>query len=174
MALPLGEAGLRALPSEAVFMASVKDQVREDGLYMFPAPETRPGMTSAEKSKAMDAAMEKAKIGPSGLLLMHPGGEELTASQFIIQLVADMLVMLAAAWVLSKATVVRGLLGRAMFVTVLALIPILQVHVPYWNWYRFPATFVIAAAVTHVVGFFAAGLVLGKMVGAERGIATAA
>jgi len=174
MALPLGEAGFRALPGEAVFMASVKEQVREDGLYLFPAPETRSGMTSAEKSKAMDAAMEKAKIGPSGLLLMHPAGEELTATQFVIQLIADVLVMLAAAWVLSKATAVRGLLGRAVFVTVLALIPILQVHVPYWNWYGFPAMFVTAAAVTHVVGFFAAGLVLGKMVGADRSMAAVA
>jgi hypothetical protein len=167
MVLPLGEAGFRAAPNEAAFMASLKDQFKEEGLYIFPAPEDRPGMTSAEKSKAMEAAMAKARTGPAGLLLAYPNGEaEMTALQLGRQFVADILVMMVGAWILSKAAIVTGYFARVALVTALALVPILQVHVPYWNWYGFPATFTLAAAATNVIGFFFAGLVLARVVNA--------
>ncbi|MBS1857097.1 MAG: hypothetical protein JST11_17130 [Acidobacteria bacterium] len=170
MVLPLGEAGFRAVPDEAAFAASLKTQFQEGGLYLFPAPESRPGMTSAEKQKAMDAAMKQARIGPSGLLLIHPEGEEtLSPRQFGTQIFADILVMLIAAWVLSKTAFVRGYPARVAFVAALALFPILEVHVPYWNWYGFPATFILAASVVHAGGFLVGGLVLAKMVTGARG-----
>jgi hypothetical protein len=165
MALPLGEAGFRVVPNEAAFLGTIKDHFKDDGLYIFPGPELRPGMTSAEKSKAMEAAMAKATTGPAGLLVVHPNGEEaLSARQFVTQIVADILVMIVAAWVLSKAVMLPGFFARVMLVTALALFPILQVHVPYWNWYGFPLSYIAAQSVTHLIGFFAAGLVLAKLI----------
>src|SRR5437016_11665529 len=71
--LPLGEAGIKSLPNEAAFMATVKD-VKDSGLYFFPAPEDRPGMSSDEKKKAMEAVMAKWKVGPAGIMVLQANG----------------------------------------------------------------------------------------------------
>jgi hypothetical protein len=165
MMLPLGEAGFRALPNEAVVMAGLKEQVKQEGLYIFPAPEDRPGMSAAEKSKAMEVAMAKAQAGPAGLLLIHPQGEEaMSPRQLITQLAVDILAMIAAAWILSKAGLLKSYWSRVGLVTALALFPIIQVHIPNWTWYGFPSSFTLAAAATHLVGFLIGGLVVAKMV----------
>jgi len=59
--------------------------------------------------------------------------EELTPRQLGLQVSLDnILVMIAAAWVLSKSTV-NGYLPRTGMVAALALFPILRVHLPCWN-----------------------------------------
>jgi hypothetical protein len=147
MVTPLGEAGFRVVPNEANFVASMKAQIPDEGLYLFPAPD-QTGM--------------QPKGVFSGILVAHPNGMgELTPRQLGMQFVVDVLVMALAGWLLSKSRV-KGVLARAGLVTALALIPALQVHVPYWNWYGFPLSFTLAAIVVQVVGFFAGGLVLAK------------
>jgi uncharacterized membrane protein YkgB len=168
MATPLGEAGIKAVPNEDAFLTTLKASIHEAGFYFFPAPEDRPGMTSAEKDKAMAAAMEKMKTSPTGLLIVHPNGDEgMTATRLAIQCFVDILVMMVAAFVLSQATLITGYLARAGFVTLLALFPVLQVHVPYWNWYGFPVVYTLAQVLVHGVGFFAGGLVLAKVLKAS-------
>ena len=38
MALPLGEAGIRGLDNESAVLASLKENVKQDGFYFFPNP----------------------------------------------------------------------------------------------------------------------------------------
>lgn len=145
MMLPLGEMGFSVLPNEPAFSAVIKEQFKQDGLYIFP--------------------MMPSKGAPAGLLVVHPFGlDELTPRQLSTQVVADILVMMAAAWVLSKAIALRGYLARVGFVTALAVFPILQVHVPFWNWYGFPISYTLAESITHIVGLFVGGLVIARFV----------
>jgi hypothetical protein len=147
MVTPLGEAGFRVVPNESNFVASMKAQIPEEGLYLFPAP---------------DASGMQPKGVFSGILVAHPNGMgELTPRQLGTQFLVDVLVMAVAGWVLSKSRV-KGLTTRAGLVTVLALIPAVQVHVPYWNWYGFPLSFTLAAIAVQVVGFFVGGLAVAK------------
>jgi hypothetical protein len=144
MLLPLGEMGLQTVPDEPAFSAIVKQHFKQDGLYIFPMM-TSPG-------------------APAGLMALHPNGlEELTARQLSTQFFADILVMIAAGWVLSKASL-GAYFARAGFVMALAAFPILHVHVPYWNWYGFPISFTIAESINHLAGFFTGGLVLARFI----------
>src|SRR5262245_26411112 len=71
--LPLGEAGIKGLSNEPPVMASIKENVKEAGFYIFPWKDTTPGLTAEQ---AMQKAMEKAKAGPAGIMIVSPGGIE--------------------------------------------------------------------------------------------------
>src|ERR1043165_6600426 len=74
--LPLGEAGIKGLSNQPAILAALKENVKEPGFYIFPWMEETPGMTSAQKQQAMQQAMEKAKQGPAGLMVVHPEGTD--------------------------------------------------------------------------------------------------
>jgi len=163
--LPLGHAGIRAAPNEAAFITGVKEQIKESGFYFFPAPEERPGASTGEKTKAMEAWMQKWKAGPSGIMIVQPNGAADADSprQLLTQCGFDIVVMLLAAVLLSRTTL-GGYVSRVGFVTVLALFAFVHADLPYWNWYAFPAAYTAAQFVTRVVGFFVGGLVVAKFV----------
>ena len=46
--LPLGEAGIRGLDNEAAVVATIKDNVKQAGFYIFPGGEAlQPGLSGA-------------------------------------------------------------------------------------------------------------------------------
>ena len=166
MALPLGEAGVRGLGEhETPMLAAFKDHVKEPGFYYFPAPEDKPGMTADQKGKAMEAAMQRAASEPSGILIVYPQGRVINlAPRLAIQFAGDVVVMLIAAFLLSRAIGLKGYGSRVGFVTLMGLIPTLQADMPQWNWYGFPDTYFGAQFLVHIVGFAVGGLVLAKLV----------
>ena len=165
MALPLGDAGIRPLDNEQAMTAAVQQNIKEPGFYFFPAPENRPGMTREQQHQAMQAAMDKMKTGPSGIMIVTPGGvDPLTPSQFATQFGCDALAMLLAAFLLAHAAAHASFRRRAMFVGVLGLIPSLATEIPYWNWYHFPAAYIGAQCIVHLVGFVVGGLVVAWLI----------
>ena len=164
MFLPLGEAGIQALPNEQAVMTAIKDNVRQSGFYFFPSPVETSGMTSEQKQKAFQQAEEKARIGPLGIMIVRPdGGPMMMPSQLVTQFVVDVLVMLLLAILLAQMPA-ASFGKRMMQVAIIGLIPALVVDVPYWNWFSFPAAYTLAQIVMHVVGFVVGGLVLARMI----------
>lgn len=164
MASELAEAGIRALPNEAAMQAAIRENVPDAGMYLFPAPEERPGMTQDQKQKAMNDSMERARTEASGIMVVFPKGRTYQFGWMLaIQFVCDVLAVLIAALLLSKAAV-HGYLARVLFVGAMGLLPTLQVDIPQWNWYGFPTAFCAAQLVVHLGGFVAAGLVVAKIV----------
>jgi hypothetical protein len=160
--LPLGEAGIKGISNEAPVLAAIKDNVKEDGFYIFPWMDTTPGLT---KDQAMQKTMEKAKTNPAGIMIVAPGGHEYKMGQLLgTQCAFDIVVMLLAAALVSWAGVLKGYGGRALFVALLGLFPTLSVDLPYWNWYNFPVAFTAAQFVVHLVGYLVGGLVVAAIV----------
>jgi hypothetical protein len=165
MATGLGEAGVRALPHEAAIQAAIKENVADPGFYLFPAPEDKPGMTGDQRSKAMEASFQRARTEPSGIMVVYPQGRIYELGTLLsVQFAGDVLAILIAAFLLSKAVSLKGYLPRALFVGLMGLLPALQVDIPQWNWYGFPTVFTAAQFVVHLVGFMLAGLVVAKIV----------
>jgi hypothetical protein len=163
-ALPIGKSGLKALSNEQVITA-LKDNVKEAGLYVFPWAEPAPGMTKEQKLELMRKSQEQWYAGPSGLMVFHPSGPGSSfPSQLATQLTTDIVLMLLAAFLLTKAVSLNGYGARVLFVALLGLIPTLATGIPQWNWYGFPAAFVLAQAFTHLVGFLLGGLIVAKLV----------
>ena len=144
--------------------AAFKDHIKEPGFYYFPAPEDKPGMTAAEKGKAMESSMQRAASEPVGILIVYPQGRVINlGTRLPIQFVGDVLVMLIAAFLLSQARL-TGYGARLLFVALMGLIPTLQTDMPEWNWYGFPDAYFGAQFLVHLVGFVAGGLVLARLV----------
>jgi len=164
-ALPLGEAGFRALPDEPSTLAILKSAIRAPGLYIFPAPNLQPGLTASQKDDAMQKMMEQTLNGPTGLMIFHPNGVPFSFPHSLaIQLAADVVVMWIAAYLLSKITRSAGFGQRAIFVALLGFIPTLRTDIPYWNWYNFPPVYMLSQLTVHLVGFTLGGIILAKMV----------
>jgi hypothetical protein len=54
------------------------------------------------------------------------------------------------------------------FVSLIGLVPTLNAELPYWNWYGFPSTYVLATGFVHLMGFVMAGLVVAALVKTAR------
>jgi hypothetical protein len=157
MALPLGQSGMREIPSEAEVLGSMHSTLGEtSGLYFFPALGSAPG--------AMAEYDKKLAANPSGLLIYHPpGAKSLTAGQMIIELVTEMLEALLAAVLLSR-TRISSYWGRVGFVTLLGVLAAMATNLSYWNWYGFPTEYTAVYIMIEIVGFFCIGLVAARFV----------
>ena len=49
---------------------------------------------------------------------------------------------------------------RVVLATLIGLVAWLSIDVSYWNWFRFPGSFITGELIDQVVGWFVAGLVM--------------
>lgn len=165
-ALPLGQAGISGLENEAAVVTTVKDNVKHAGFYIFPGGAMlQPGLTRAQKEEATKTAMEQWKTGPSGIMVVNPAGLSADSPMMLVtQCLLDIGVTLLAAFLLSMAPSIGSYGGRLLFVTLIGLVPTLNAELPYWNWYGFPAGYVLATGFVHLMGFAVAGLIVARFV----------
>ena len=151
LVLPLGAAGVKGLDNAQV-LSSLRNNVKEDGLYIFPM-------------QANGQASQTAS-GPAGIMVVQPNGTmAMMPSQLVIQLAADVVAMLLAAALLVQAGGFPGFGKRVVFFTLMGILPALRTDLSYWNWYAFPAVYTAAQFAINIVGFCLGGLVIAKMVG---------
>jgi len=165
MMTPLGEMGFKPLDDEAVVAPALKTAVHDSGLYFFPAPQLRDGMTSAEKKAAMDASMKKYEQGPSGMILiLRHGAPAMTPQQLLTQFVADLVAMLIAALLNAQLGAGASYMRKVSLIAVMALFPTLRMGLAWENWYHFPKSLIAAQFIEDFVGFLIAGLIVAKLV----------
>ena len=73
-----------------------------------------------------------------------------------------LLAALLITWLLMQTS---GLsyIRQVMFVTAIGLSAGVMVHLPYWNWWKFPLCYTIVSIFDLVIAWFLAGLVMAKM-----------
>ena len=165
MALGLGTAGISTIPNEERVAQAIRGAITEPGLYFLPGFDTSHKMT-AEEQKAWT---EKYRRGPSGILVIQPGGRDpMMPEQLVVELVADILAAGVAAFILGA--IGGSFLARAMAVGLMGVFEWLDINVSYWNWYRFPTTFTVASLVEQLIGWTLAGLVMALILRPRSGV----
>ena len=166
LVLPLGKAGIRQIPNEAAVLAAMRVAISEPGFYIFPGMAESAGMTKEQQAAAMNEWQEKYRRGPTGILIYHPQGREaLSPKQLLTELGSNIVAALVIAILLAMAAPgLGGYAVRVCFVACFGLFSFLDIHVSYWNWYGFPASYTLAALVDGVVGWALAGLAMGAIV----------
>lgn len=161
----LGEIGVKPLPQETSVLASLRGALPDPGLYFFPAPIASSGKTG-EQAKADQAAyLEKFRQGPSGILVYHPGGEELQFGKLLIyQFVFGLVGAFLVAWVLALAAGVTTYGSRVLIVLAITLFGGVMYDLPAWNWYGFPMDYTLAHIASWLVSWGAAGLAMAAIV----------
>ena len=164
MALGLGTAGISTIPNEERVAQAIRGVITEPGLYFMPGFDTSHKMTEAEEK----AWTEKYRRGPSGILVIQPGGRDpMMPEQLVFELAADILAAGVAAFIL--AGFAGSFAARVAAVGLLGVFEWLDINVSYWNWYTFPSTFTLAALVEQLVGWTLAGLVMASILRVRSG-----
>ena len=115
----------------------------------------------------MDAWAAQYESGPIGLLIYQPTGvAPMSPKQLGTEFGTSVVVALVVALLLSFTTC--GYAGRLLFVVLLGLVPVLAIHVPYWNWFGFPTDYTVGVAFDETSGWLLAGIALAAIVKRRR------
>jgi hypothetical protein len=162
MALGLGNPGIHPPADQDRVLSSLQQGLGpQAGIYILPWLD--PGQLGDER--AVQAFGAKARSSPYAWVVYMPRGEDTTrmAPQLLRQWASDTLAALALAGVMGLAVVgFRRRLGIAAAVSVFAWLSLL---VPYWNWYRFPVSFIQAALIEELLGWLLAGAAMAWWLG---------
>jgi hypothetical protein len=147
--LPLGEAGVSALPDQYAVLDGLAAGVPDAGFYFFPFE------TDAAK-------MEEAfRTRPRGILVLTPASEPFHFGRALAtEAATNVLAGLLAAFVLAAV----GPLGwgrRLAFGAALGAFASLSIDFSYWNWYGFPTEYLASQLLDQVLGWSLAALLAG-------------
>jgi hypothetical protein len=157
MASGLGQVGIKPLPNEDGVLSAMRSSIRSSGLYFFP--EMEPEAKGSNRHSSQAAYLEKYKLGPTGILVYHPGGEELAFGKLLaVQFLTGVVGALLLAVVLAMAADGTSFGKRAIIVSAIAVFAAVIYEIPYWNWYGFPVDYILAHAAGWIVSWSAAGL----------------
>jgi hypothetical protein len=155
MLLPIGEMGMKtAVEQDAAIAALQASATSGEGVYMIP------GMDPASwgDKAALEAFVARYGDAPYALVVYRPDGNPGMADMvpnLARHWLSSVLAAALVAWVLALAP--PGFGRRVLVAAGLGLFAWLAVHVPYWNWYLFPASLTLGAALEQVIGWTIAG-----------------
>src|SRR5262249_20259267 len=101
--------------------------------------------------------------GPTAFLVYQPTGTKvMSPGQLIRQALFNILGGLIAALIISVT--VASLAMRGVMVMLMGVFAWLEISAPYWNWYRFPGSFTVAAGLDAAIGWLLGGLLIAWLV----------
>ena len=162
-ALPTAFLGLRSLPNEATVRGVMEANVHEPGMYLFPGFGVPDDAPFSEKKAGMQKVVQSGIQGPTGVLIYNPGGTGLTAKMLVTECVTDVLQALLVAFLLAQIGVKR-FASRLGFAFVVGIVAAITTNISLWNFYRFPASWVVGQITYLVLGYFLIGLVVAAIV----------
>ncbi len=160
MALPLGETGISEIPNEQSALAPLQQNIRDQsGLYLFPGLGVGPNPTREQRNEAMQHMAEKYATNPSGFLVYHPPGRQLTLAKLLaIEFATELLEAILAVWLLAQTRLV-SFGSRVGLIFVVGIVAAIATNISYWNWYGFPTIYTVSYMFIQIVGFLCVGLV---------------
>ncbi|CAM5275120.1 hypothetical protein [Rhodanobacter lindaniclasticus] len=172
MALGLGEVGLRLPVNENVALSGLQQGLGDQaGVYILPALDPQ----QMDDAAAVRTYAIKAVRSPYAWVVYQPRGTDMTrmGPQIGRQWASGTLASLALAFVMGLAAL--GFRRRLAMAAAAAVFAWLTSMLPYWNWYRFPLDFTLAALAEQLIGWLLAGAAMAWWLGrGERPRAAAA
>ena len=162
MALGLGSVGIGQPVNETVALSGLQNGLGDQpGVYLLP---------SLDPKQTGDAAVVraysiKAVRSPYAWVVYQPRGTDMMqmGPQIGRQWASDTLASLALAFVMGLALV--GFRRRVAIAAAAAVFAWLSSMLPYWNWYRFPLDFTLAALAEQLIGWLLAGAAMAWWLG---------
>jgi hypothetical protein len=162
MVLGLGEVGLKLPVNENVALSGLQEGLGGPaGVYLLPSLDPKKMGDAAE----VRAYSVKAVRSPYAWVVYQPQGTDLTqmGPQIGRQWASGTLSALALAFVMGLAAL--SFRQRLAVASAAAIFAWLSTLLPYWNWYRFPLDFTLAALAEQLIGWLIAGAVMAWWLG---------
>jgi hypothetical protein len=160
--LGLGMVGIHQPINEDAVINGLRPGLgQQAGIYILPSFD--PARMSDKA--ASQAYTQKIQNAPYAFVVYMPQAEDMTqmGPQLGRQWASDTLAALALAFVMGLAAFSFG--KRIGIAVAAAIFSWLCTMVPYWNWYRFPLNFTLAALAEQVIGWILAGAVMAWWLG---------
>ncbi|MBN8894903.1 MAG: hypothetical protein J0I71_08730 [Rhodanobacter sp.] len=162
MALGLGSVGIHQPLNENAALSGLQEGLGDQpGVYLLPSLDPKQ-MGDAAVVRAYSI---KAVRSPYALVVYQPRGTDMMqmGPQIGRQWASDTLASLALAFVMGLAVV--GFRRRVAIAAAAAVFAWLSSMLPYWNWYRFPLDFTLAALAEQLIGWLLAGAAMAWWLG---------
>lgn len=164
MFLGLGSVGMSRIENEAAVTTALRANITEPGLYFFPSYDMSLEAGTPEGDAELARWEAEVKRGPQGLMAYIPGGTAvMSPAQLGAELLFDVIAAFFAALILAYGLAEVGFWIRAFSVALIGLVIGFDILGSYWNWYGFPASFVLASTVDATIGWFLAGLAMSRI-----------
>jgi len=137
--------------NEAAVAQALKENSPQQGVYFLPF---------SEKDHAPNQVGAFANVLPQGTD-MNMGKQMATA--VMTQIIGAFLVLM-----LLNQTSGLSYYGKVGFVALVGLVIGFVSHAPYWNWFGFPAPYVLVTLLDTTIGWFLAGLAVARFVTGRR------
>jgi hypothetical protein len=162
MALGLEGRAFQEFTKDDEVRAFITKHEIKPGLYRFPAlPDGYAKLTGDEQKKAGEKWNDQYKIGPAGLMVIAPTGEDaMGPQQLIAEFVTNVLAALIAAWIVANSAAGCGFICRWAIVFSLGLFTWLSTSASFGIWYRFPHDFIHDGLFCSMIEWGAAGLAI--------------
>lgn len=161
MVLPIGTMGFRLPQNEDVVLQAVATGLPASGVYLLPSID--PAKMSDEA--VVKAWTEKAAKNPMVFAVVSPPSNEgmSMTPQLVKQFITNLLGAFLIAFVLAATAWTMGMrvIGSVAFGVFGWLLNI----VPQWNWYRFPADFMVGNLLEQGIGWLLAGVAMAWWLG---------
>jgi hypothetical protein len=165
MATGLGRTGIQDLPNEDAVLTAMRGSIHTAGFYFFPGMGAGAGGTKEQQQAEQAAYLEKYKAGPTGILIYHPGGEELGLGRLLaVQFLTGVVGALLLGWILAVTVKATTFAKRALMVVAVSVFAAVIYEIPDWNWYGFPASYIVAHGAGWIVSWSVAGLAMAAMI----------
>ncbi|HEY6347888.1 MAG TPA: hypothetical protein VI636_00620 [Candidatus Angelobacter sp.] len=169
--LPFAFAGLRSLPSEQAMLSTLKANITEPGMYLFPGFGVPDDAPFAQKKAAMQTLEKNPPTGPQGVLIFSPTTAGLSVKMLATEGTTNIIQALLVAFLLAQVGLKR-FSSRLGFAFVLGLLASITTNISLWNFYRFPTEWIVSQIAFLIVGYFLVGIVVAAIV--KTGTAKAA
>ncbi len=167
MALPWHMQSFSTLTDETAVLKAVKKAAPATGLYLVPNPHPAGAAGTPEDHKAVEArAVDLIKEGPSGMFMIRAEGHD--PMDMKTGMIRAFLNQAAVAALFTWILLVGGAAGfwrRVSIVFVGGVAGALIGHLPYWNWWGFPANYTCVMITETAIGWLLAGFALAWVTG---------
>ena len=157
MVLPWHQMTISTLPNEAPIAEALKNNVKENGLYILP-------WTTEKTGEAMAEVNQKMENGPYAYMVVYPNGFKKSMPKMMLWgLLSNVLIAFMLTYLLTKT---RGLsyIQKVGFVKMAAIAGSLVIVVPNLIWWQFPLAYTLVTIVDTALTWGFAGLAIGKIV----------
>lgn len=164
MFLPWHDASYHAFSNEDAIGQMMNQGASEDGIYIYPMGDSKnPNLTDEQRMKAEEEAWTTMMTGPFAFIVLQKDGTGGMGKLMGLSLIFDILAAALVAWLLLKTT---GLsyMGKITFIVIFSVAASLTMSFPNWIWWGFPTGYTMVNLVDSAIGWFLAGLGMGKVV----------
>jgi hypothetical protein len=163
MALGWYDQHLRSFTDQQAVEQAVVSTVSGSGLYLLPnLTPAEQSLIGDERAAARQDLQERLYRGPMMFAVVRIGPGTAFPVRLTMQFFLFALAALVATWLLMQARL-QSYSARAVFVATMALPIIFSSKLPQWNWWDYPAGFILVESADILIGWALLGAVLGRI-----------